>query len=162
MQLYSELLNRNIDFPEKESSPHEILDHVIRYETDAEFDFEPFICDNARVSVRCRIWDKTGREVRGFGEAAEANLRNPIAKSYPIKMAIKRGDDVYDFRGVSGVVDENHPQYGLYRFKQGFGATFTEFIGEIYIPYKPITYSLYRFSEKAFRTIRQIKRKILK
>ena len=93
MQLYSELLDRNIDFQEKESSPHEILDHVIRYETDAEFDFEPFICDNARVSVRCRIWDKTGREVRGFGEAAEANLRNPIAKSYPIKMAIKRAFD---------------------------------------------------------------------
>ena len=35
MQLYSELLDRNIDFPEKESSPHEILDHVIRYETDS-------------------------------------------------------------------------------------------------------------------------------
>ena len=77
-----------------------------------------------------------------------------------IKMAIARKDDVYDFRGVSGVVDETHPQYGLYRFKQGFGATFTEFIGEIYMPFKPITYKLYRFSEKAFRTIRQIKRKI--
>ena len=51
-----------------------------------------------------------------------------------IKMAIARHDDIYDFRGVSGVVDENHPQYGLYRFKKGFGATFTEFIGEIYIP----------------------------
>lgn len=37
-----------------------------------------------------------------------------------IKMAIARHDDIYDFRGVSGVVDENHPQYGLYRFKQGF------------------------------------------
>ena len=79
-----------------------------------------------------------------------------------IKMAIARHDDMYDFRGVSGVVDENHPQYGLYRFKQGFGATFTEFIGEIYIPYKPLTYKLYRFSEKAFRTLRQLKRKILK
>ena len=77
-----------------------------------------------------------------------------------IKMAIARNDDVYDFRGVSGVVDEKHPQYGLYRFKQGFGATFTEFIGEIYIPFKPLTYSMYKFSEKAFRTIRQIKRKI--
>ena len=37
-----------------------------------------------------------------------------------IKMAIQRKDDIYDFRGVSGVVDKNHPQYGLYRFKQGF------------------------------------------
>ncbi len=79
-----------------------------------------------------------------------------------IKMAIARKDDIYDFRGVSGVVDETHPQYGLYRFKQGFGATFTEFIGEIYMPFKPITYALYRFSEKLFRTIRQIKRNLLK
>jgi peptidoglycan pentaglycine glycine transferase (the first glycine) len=79
-----------------------------------------------------------------------------------IKMAIQRKDDIYDFRGVSGVVDESHPQYGLYRFKQGFGATFTEFIGEVYLPFKPFTYKLYRFSEKAFRTIRQLKRKIKK
>ncbi len=79
-----------------------------------------------------------------------------------IKMAIARKDDIYDFRGVSGVVDENHPQYGLYRFKKGFGAKFTEFIGEIYIPFKPIRYKLYKFSEKAFRTLRQIKRNINK
>ena len=79
-----------------------------------------------------------------------------------IKMAITRKDDVYDFRGVSGVVDESHPQYGLYRFKKGFGATFTEFIGEVYIPFKPLTYSIYKFSEKAFRNIRAIKTKFHK
>ena len=77
-----------------------------------------------------------------------------------IKIALERKDDIYDFRGVSGVVDENHPQYGLYRFKKGFGAKFTEFIGEIYIPFKPVRYKLYKFSEKAFRTLRQIKRKL--
>lgn len=79
-----------------------------------------------------------------------------------IKMAIARHDDIYDFRGVSGVVDENHPQYGLYRFKKGFGAKFTEFIGEIYIPFKPLKYKMYKFSEKAFRTLRQLKRKFNK
>ena len=78
-----------------------------------------------------------------------------------IKMAIARKDDVYDFRGVSGVVDEHHPQYGLYRFKKGFGATFTEFIGEVYYPFKPFKYKLYKFSEKTFRTLRQLKRKSL-
>lgn len=77
-----------------------------------------------------------------------------------IKMAIQRHDDIYDFRGVSGVIDENHPQYGLYRFKKGFGATFTEFIGEIYIPYKPLKYKIYKLSEKTFRMLRQIKRNI--
>ncbi len=79
-----------------------------------------------------------------------------------IKEAIANGCDVYDFRGVSGVVDENHPQYGLYRFKKGFNADFTEFIGEIFIPYKPMRYSLYKFAEKAFRTLRTIKKKIIK
>ena len=79
-----------------------------------------------------------------------------------IKEAIERKCDVYDFRGVSGVVDENHPQYGLYRFKKGFGATFTEFVGEVYIPFKPFTYSLYKFSEKTFRNLRGLKTKFKK
>ena len=77
-----------------------------------------------------------------------------------IQEAIKMGADMYDFRGVSGVVDESHPQYGLYRFKKGFNAEFTEFIGEIYIPYKPLIYIIYKFSEKAFRTLRTLKKKL--
>lgn len=78
-----------------------------------------------------------------------------------IQDAIKRGADVYDFRGVSGVVDESHPQYGLYRFKKGFNAEFTEFIGEVYKTYKPaFIYKFYKFSEKAFRTLRKMKKKI--
>ena len=79
-----------------------------------------------------------------------------------IKEAIEKGSDMYDFRGVSGVVDENHPQYGLYRFKKGFGAEFTEFIGEVYLDFKPLWYKIYKFSEKTFRKLRGLKRKILK
>jgi len=79
-----------------------------------------------------------------------------------IKIAIQNKSDIYDLRGVSGVVDENHPQYGLYRFKKGFGAEFTEFIGEVYIPFKPFIYILYKFSEKAFRNLRAIKTKFKK
>ena len=75
-------------------------------------------------------------------------------------MALKRHDDVYDFRGVVGIVDESHPQYGLYRFKKGFGATFTEFVGEVNIVFKPITYKLYKFTEKVYKKIMGIKLKI--
>ena len=78
-----------------------------------------------------------------------------------IKEAIAMGANMYDFRGVSGVVDENHPQYGLYRFKKGFGVEFTEFIGEVYIEYKPLKYKIYKFSEKTFRTLRKFKKKLL-
>lgn len=77
-----------------------------------------------------------------------------------IKQAIKAGHDMYDFRGVSGIVDESHPQYGLYRFKKGFGAEFTEFIGEVYMPFNPLRYKLYKISEKAFRKFRAFKRKL--
>lgn len=73
-----------------------------------------------------------------------------------IKLAISRGDDIYDLRGVSGVVDENHPQYGLYRFKQGFGAEFTEFIGELHMDYSPVRYKLYKISETVFKRVRSL------
>lgn len=77
-----------------------------------------------------------------------------------IKQAIANKHDMYDFRGVSGVVDESPPQYGLYRFKKGFGAEFTEFIGEVYLPFKPLVYKMYKFAEKSFRTLRDWKRRI--
>ena len=77
-----------------------------------------------------------------------------------IRQAIQNKCDIYDFREVSGVVDDTHPQYGLYRFKKGFGAEFTEFIGEVYWPFKPLTYKLYKIAEKTFRTLRDWKRRI--
>ena len=77
-----------------------------------------------------------------------------------IKQAIQNGCEMYDFRGVSGVVDENHPQYGLYRFKKGFNAEFTEFIGEVYLPFKPFIYKMYKFAEKTFRTLRTMKKNL--
>lgn len=77
-----------------------------------------------------------------------------------IKYAISKGKDMYDFRGVCGIIDESHPQYGLYRFKKGFNAEFTEFIGEIYLNFKPITYKLYKISEKLFKKARGIVRKL--
>ena len=88
-------------------------------------------------------------------------MPNYLLQWTAIQEAIKDKKEMYDFRGVSGVVDESHPQYGLYRFKKGFNAEFTEFIGEVYMPYKPIIYKLYKFAEKMFRTLRTIKKKLL-
>lgn len=98
---------------------------------------------------------------------ASSNTKRNLMPNYllqwtMIQEAIDNGHDMYDFRGVSGIVDENHPQYGLYRFKKGFNARFVEFIGEVYIPYKPLRYKLYKFSEKAFRTLRGLKKKFVK
>lgn len=76
-----------------------------------------------------------------------------------IKIAISRKSDIYDLRGVPGISDDSN---GLYRFKKGFGAEYTEFIGEVYIPFKPLTYKAYKFSEKMFRSLRALKLKFKK
>ena len=73
-----------------------------------------------------------------------------------IKLAVANKSEIYDLRGVPGIADDSN---GLYRFKKGFGAEYTEFIGEVYIPFKSLTYKLYKFSEKAFRELRALKLK---
>ena len=73
-----------------------------------------------------------------------------------IKLAVANKSEIYDLRGGPGIADDSN---GLYRFKKGFGAEYTEFIGEVYIPFKPLTYKLYKFSEKAFRELRALKLK---
>lgn len=44
-----------------------------------------------------------------------------------IQWAISLGCDIYDFRGISGIIDETN---GLYRFKKGFSGDMVEFMGE--------------------------------
>ena len=60
-----------------------------------------------------------------------------------IKWARKNGCTLYDFRGVSGDLDENNPLYGLYRFKKGFGGELAEFTGEWDKVYSPFFYLLW-------------------
>ncbi len=47
-----------------------------------------------------------------------------------IRWARENGCTLYDFRGVSGDLNEDNPLYGLYRFKKGFNGDLVEFIGE--------------------------------
>jgi len=60
-----------------------------------------------------------------------------------IRWARRQGCTLYDFRGVSGDLDESNPLYGLYRFKKGFNGQFTEFIGEWDRVYSPLFYWLW-------------------
>ena len=87
-------------------------------------------------------------------------MPNYLLQWEEIKYAIKNKKDIYDFRGVTGIVDKSHPQYGLYRFKKGFNAEFTEFIGEIYLTFNPLVYLIYKVTEKLFKKLRGILRKL--
>ncbi len=76
-----------------------------------------------------------------------------------IKIALKNKCDIYDLRGVPGIPDNSN---GLYRFKKGFGAVYTEFVGEVYMEFKPLRYKMYKFAEKTFRKLRALKLKFKK
>ena len=76
-----------------------------------------------------------------------------------IKIALQNKSDVYDLRGVPGIADNSN---GLYRFKKGFGAEYTEFIGELFIEFKPLRFRMYKFAEKTFRNVRALKLKFAK
>ena len=77
-----------------------------------------------------------------------------------MKWGLESGCEVYDFRGVSGFKDENDPQYGVYRFKKGFNPEFVEFVNELYIVYDPFMNKLFNTSEKCYKTLYSIKKKL--
>jgi len=68
--------------------------------------------------------------------------------------AYENGCNLYDFRGIPGNVSEKHHLYGLYRFKKGFGGTFTEFIGEYDLIYSPFYYFLWKIAKKIYNLYR--------
>ena len=74
-----------------------------------------------------------------------------------IQWAVETGCRVYDFRGVSGIVSEDNPLYGLYRFKQGFGGDFTEFIGEMDYVVNP---GFYKIVEKGTSVFKELRKKV--
>ena len=66
-----------------------------------------------------------------------------------IKLARNAGCVSYDFCGIPPVDNPNHPMYGLYRFKTGFGGEIIHRPGSWDFPYKKGIYNLFRKAEKA-------------
>lgn len=52
--------------------------------------------------------------------------------------AIETGRHWFDFRGVEGYPVEENPKYGLHRYKQGFGAQFHAYVGQLDLTTRPL------------------------
>lgn len=78
-----------------------------------------------------------------------------------IRWAIENHCTLYDFRGISGDLSEDNHLYGLYRFKSGFNATFTEFVGEYRYVFRPTAYKIIEngmpAAKKILKKIRKMK-----
>ncbi len=72
-----------------------------------------------------------------------------------IQWAVEEKCRVYDFRGVSGDVSEDNPLYGLFRFKQGFGGDFTEFVGEMDLVLDKPLYWAFEHGKSLFMDVRK-------
>ena len=77
--------------------------------------------------------------IYGASDNAHRNVMpNYMIQWEMIRWAVETGCTVYDFQGVSGNLGEDHPLYGLYRFKKGFNGTLDELAGEFDYVYRPV------------------------
>ncbi|MDR1101388.1 MAG: peptidoglycan bridge formation glycyltransferase FemA/FemB family protein, partial [Clostridiales bacterium] len=88
-------------------------------------------------TIAIHFGDKVWYLYGASSNSARNVMPNYLLQWEMIRWAIAEKCRIYDFRGVSGIVDESHPLYGLYRFKKGYGGQFTEFIGEMQLTFKP-------------------------
>lgn len=72
-----------------------------------------------------------------------------------IEWAVEKHCRLYDFRGVPGQVGEDHPLYGLYKFKLGFGGDYVEFVGEMDLVLKPFINWFVNTGKPIFMDVRQ-------
>ncbi len=94
-----------------------------------------------------KVWYLYGASSNEFRNV----MPNYLLQWEQIKLAIANHCDIYDFRGVSGHVDETNPQYGIYKFKKGFNGEFVEFIGELNMVLNPFMNFLYNKVVKKIR-----------
>lgn len=74
-----------------------------------------------------------------------------------IQWSLEKKCRIYDFRGISGDLDESNPLYGLYKFKKGFNGDFTEFVGEFDLILKKPLYVIIEKSQKLYRKVSLMK-----
>ncbi len=92
-----------------------------------------------------------------YGASSNENRKvmpNYLLQWEMIKWSIEEGCRIYDFRGVAGVIDENNPLFGLYRFKHRFDGTYVEFMGEMDMILKPAAAKIVSASQQIMKKLR--------
>ena len=92
-----------------------------------------------------------------YGASANAHrncMPNYLLQWEMVRTAMARGCVFYDFRGVPGNVGTEHPLYGLYRFKKGFGGTYTKFSGLYVRRCRRLSACLFEWGLRCFRKLR--------
>ena len=70
-------------------------------------------------------------------------MPNYLLQWEAIKASQEAGCDTYDLWGAPAEFNESDPMWGVYRFKQGLGATAVRHIGAWDLPVQSLAYSAY-------------------
>ena len=96
---------------------------------------------------------------------ASSNVRRETMPNYllqweMIRWAIEKKCRIYDFRGVSGDLNEENPLYGLYKFKKGFNSELVEFIGEYDLVISKFWYNFLKVATKGYQSLNKVRYKL--
>ncbi|MDP4152398.1 MAG: peptidoglycan bridge formation glycyltransferase FemA/FemB family protein [Bacillota bacterium] len=118
--------------------------------------------DNKPISgsIAIHYGDKVWYLYGASSNAYRNVMPNYLMQWEMINWALELKCNIYDFRGVAGIIDETHPLYGLYRFKKGFNGEFTEFVGEMNLVLNPFINKLTVVGEHAFKRFSKIRYKL--
>jgi len=109
---------------------------------------QPLIAEVENKPVAAIIiyrFGKTAYYLYGMSRALHREkMPNHLLQWEAIRWAKESGCLVYDFWGAPDRIDPSDPMYGVYRFKEGFGAQFVQTIGAWDFPIKPLQYRLYK------------------
>lgn len=90
------------------------------------------------------FYGDTATYVYGASSNIKRNLMANYALQWRAIVDAKNANCIeYDFFGCPPKSDENHPMYGLFQFKSGFGGKLVHRLGAYDYSYNPILYSLY-------------------
>jgi lipid II:glycine glycyltransferase (peptidoglycan interpeptide bridge formation enzyme) len=109
---------------------------------------QPLIAEVENEPVAAIIlyrFGKTAYYLYGMSRAFQRDkMPNHLLQWEAIRWAKEAGCLVYDFWGAPDHVDPGDPMYGVYRFKEGFGAQFEQTVGAWDFPIKSLQYRLYK------------------
>ena len=108
-------------------------------------------------AIALHYGDKTWYLYGASGNAHRDKMPNYLLQWEMIRWAVENGSRLYDFRGVPGDVPPEHPLYGLYRFKVGFGGERIEFIGEQNLVLSRFGYALWQQLLRGYRISKRLR-----
>ncbi|MGN0660157.1 MAG: lipid II:glycine glycyltransferase FemX [Oscillospiraceae bacterium] len=101
----------------------------------------------------CYVYGASSNEHRNL-------MPNNLMQWAMIKWAVDGDSYVYDFQGIPHYKEEEHPSFGMYRFKRSFNGEIVSFVGEYKLCFSAPKKRLVDFLEKCYGILNSIKRKL--